>query len=211
MKKLLLTTALLALASFQARADIVEDTSAELHELQMKDIQLMPPEQTALLNITPTTRPPRSQPALKIWAERKVYPLGSHIVIHARATHDGYLTLLAKGTSGKTVQLLPNGKTDGYVKGGTTVSFPAYGDKRYWFEATRPIGKTLVKGLFSKSPNSVFGENSMAKASFNNDFFPASDAPTELISKDLSVEFARPEHEGWDASELVVDIVPENR
>ena len=204
----LLTTALLAIFSLNARADVVEDTSTEL---QMKDIQLMTPEQTALLNITPTTRPPRSQPALKIWAERKIYPLGSHIVIHARATHDGYLTLLAKGSSGKTVQLLPNGKTDGYVKGGTTVSFPAYGDKRYWFEATRPIGKTLVKGLFSKSPNSVFGENSAAKASFNNDFFASSDAPAELISKDIALELARPERQGWDAAEVVVDIVPENR
>lgn len=200
MKKLLLTTALLALASFQARADVAKDTSAEL---LMKDISV---EQVALIN----TRPPRSSqpPAVKIWVDRKnrVYPVGSEIVIGARATKDGYLTLISKGSSGKTIQLLPNAeKRDNFIRAGQTVHFPIHGKDTFVFRVNGPRGKELIKAFFSQSPSSIYGKSA---ASFSDDFFPASDAPVELISKDISVELARPERQGWDAAEVVIDIGP---
>lgn len=201
MNKIKILSLMLALASFQARADVGEDTS---EELLMKDISV---EQVALIN----TRPPRSSaqpPAVKIWVDRKnrVYPVGSEIVISARATKDGYLTLISKGSSGKTIQLLPNAeKRDNFIRAGQTVRFPIHGKDTFVFRVDGPRGKELIKAFFSPSPSSIYGKSA---ASFNDDFYPASDAPVELISKDISVELARPERQGWDAAEVVIDIAP---
>lgn len=205
----LLSTALLAIFSLNARADVVEDTSiveepAAAPALEFKDLI---PEQRVIAEVLPTRPRDPKNPGVRIWLDHRnnVYHIGEEAEISVKAERSGYLHIISVGTSGRVIRLFPNKyESNNYVRKGQIIKIPGK-SYDYIYKVHGPAGLELLKAFITDSNAPIWGKSA---ETFSDDIFPVSSSTPELIAKDLMIEEKKPEHRNMDTFEKVFEIRP---
>ncbi len=81
-----------------------------------KDLEILPSNPDAAFTV-------------RVWTDRSAVMPGEQVTIYFRSTHDCYLTLVNRGTSGKQTVIFPNpwSGADNFVRANRDYSFPPSG------------------------------------------------------------------------------------